>query len=91
MSASPIFARASESRYGGPRFVLVNNRTPRAETQCALCGGKIADSYIRETQTRLFYCDTKCFAGRAKVARFDVKKREREVSWTARILTAITE
>jgi len=91
MSVSPNLARASESRYGGPRFVLVNNRIPRAEAQCALCGGTIADSYIRETQTRLFYCDTQCFAGRARVATSDVEKREREVSWTARILTAITE
>jgi hypothetical protein len=91
MSVSPNLACASGSRHGGPRFVLINNRTPRADAQCALCGGKIADSYVRETQTRVFYCDTQCFAGRAKVTTFDVEKRGREVSWTARILTAITE
>jgi len=90
MSVSPNFARASGSLYGGLRFVLVNNRSPRAEAHCALCGGKIEESYVRETQTHLFYCDTQCFAGRAKMTTLGVEKREREVSWTARILAAIT-
>jgi hypothetical protein len=47
------------------RFVLVNDRVPRGDADCALCGSKIEKGYVRESQTRLFYCDTQCFAGHA--------------------------
>jgi len=44
-------------------FVLVNERTPRNEVHCALCGGAIEKGYVRDFRTRLVYCDTQCFAG----------------------------
>jgi ribosomal protein L24E len=47
------------------RFVLVNDRVPRRDADCALCGSKIEKGYVRESQTHLFYCDTQCFAGHA--------------------------
>ena len=40
------------------RFVLVNNRVPRTGQHCALCGGLIEKGYVRDSQTRLIYCDT---------------------------------
>ena len=50
------------------RFVLVNNRVPRTGQHCALCGGPIETGYVRDSQTRLIYCDTQCFAGWAHEA-----------------------
>jgi ribosomal protein L24E len=47
------------------RFVLVNDRVPRRDENCALCGSKVEKGYVRESQTHLFYCDTQCFAGHA--------------------------
>jgi hypothetical protein len=43
------------------RFVLVNNRIPRADASCALCCARIEQGYIRDPQTRLVYCDAQCF------------------------------
>ena len=43
------------------RFVVVNNRVPRADALCALCGTKIEQAYVHELQTRFHYCDAKCF------------------------------
>jgi hypothetical protein len=37
------------------RFVLVNNRVPRTDQHCALCGGLIEKGYVRGSQTRLLY------------------------------------
>ena len=62
------------------RFVLVNHRIPRADARCALCGGKIAEGYVREPQTRVLYCDTQCFAGHAKMATLGIEKQARKVS-----------
>ncbi len=47
------------------RFVLVNDRVPREDEDCALCGSKIGTGYVRKSQTRLFYCGTQCLAGHA--------------------------
>ena len=58
------------------RFVLVNDRVPRAGAECALCCTKIEKSYVRESQTRLLYSDTQCFAGHA----IATKNRARKVS-----------
>lgn len=44
------------------RFVLVNGRTPRAPSSCALCCKPIGVNYLREIETRLSYCDDKCYA-----------------------------
>ena len=73
-------ANLTHTRIGGflrrTRFVLVNDRVPRGGAGCALCGSKIEKGYVRETQTRLFYCDTQCFAGHA----IAIKNHARKVS-----------
>jgi ribosomal protein L24E len=58
------------------RFVFVNDRVPRTEAHCALCGRKIEKGYVRQSQTRVLYCDTQCFAGHA----IAIKNRARNVS-----------
>ena len=50
------------------RFVLVNDRVPRTNQYCTLCGGIVEKSYVRDSQTRLIYCDTRCFAGGATMS-----------------------
>jgi hypothetical protein len=62
------------------RFVLVNNRVPRTDQHCALCGGLLEKGYIRDLQTWLIYCDTRCFAGWADEVPPVVKNRERKAS-----------
>jgi hypothetical protein len=44
------------------RFVLVNGRTPYPKSFCALCCKPIGASYLREIETRISYCDDKCYA-----------------------------
>ena len=58
-------------------FVLVNERMPRNDAHCALCGGAIEKGYVRDFRTRLIYCDTQCFAGGAYSV---TKNRVRKVS-----------
>ena len=62
------------------RFVLVNDRVPRTDGHCALCGSIIEKGYVRDSQTRLIYCDTQCLPGRAVMARPVIKDRARKVS-----------
>jgi hypothetical protein len=50
------------------KFVLVNGRSPRPESFCALCCEPIGENYLRELTTRLSYCDHKCYLGHCKVA-----------------------
>jgi hypothetical protein len=50
------------------KFVLVNGRTPRSQSFCALCWEPIGESYLREVATRLSYCDHRCYVGHRKVA-----------------------
>jgi hypothetical protein len=50
------------------KFVLVNGRTPRPESFCALCCKPIGQGYLREIATRLSYCDHACYAGHCEVA-----------------------
>jgi hypothetical protein len=38
------------------KFVVVNGRTPRQQTRCALCCEPIGKSYLRELTTQLSYC-----------------------------------
>jgi len=45
------------------RFILVNDRLPRTDERCVMCGGILEKGYIRDSQTRLIYCETRCFAG----------------------------
>jgi hypothetical protein len=44
------------------RFVLVNGRTPCPQSLCALCWKPIGANYLREIETRISYCDDKCYA-----------------------------
>jgi hypothetical protein len=44
------------------KFILVNGRTPRPQSFCALCRQPIGASYLREIETRLPYCDDECYA-----------------------------
>jgi hypothetical protein len=62
------------------RFVLVNDRVPRTNGRCALCGGIIEKGYVRDSRTRLIYCDTECFPGGADVATPVIGNRVRKVS-----------
>jgi hypothetical protein len=64
----------------GIRFVLVNNRVPSTGERCALCGGFIKKGYVRDSQTRLIYCDTQCFAAGGHIAVSIGKNRGRKVS-----------
>jgi hypothetical protein len=62
------------------RFVLVNNRVPRTDRHCALCARIIENGYVRDSRTRLIYCDTQCFPGEADMAMPVSKDRARKVS-----------
>jgi hypothetical protein len=62
------------------RFVLVNNRVPRTEQLCALCGGLIEKGYVRDSRTRVICCDAQCFAGWAHDVALVVKNRGRKAS-----------
>jgi hypothetical protein len=83
MEAQMSIFPTSTSKAAPPRrtrFVLVNDRVPRADAQCALCCRKIERGYVRESQTRLLYCDTQCFTGHAKMAMLAIENRARKVS-----------
>ena len=62
------------------RFLIINDRLPRTDEHCALCGGRIEEDYVRDSRTRLIYCDTQCFAGRARMALPIVQNCGRKVS-----------
>jgi hypothetical protein len=47
-------------------FILVNGRTPRRTSICALCGEPIRNSYLREMSTHLYYCDHGCYVTHCK-------------------------
>jgi hypothetical protein len=50
------------------KFVLVNGRTPHAQSFCGSCGEPIGESYVRALATRLAYCNRKCCLAHGKVA-----------------------
>jgi hypothetical protein len=62
------------------KFVLVNGRVPRAHANCALCCAKIEESYVRNPQTRLVYCDPRCFTRDEKAAMTAIVGRSRRAS-----------
>jgi hypothetical protein len=59
------------------KFVLVNGRTPRQQTRCALCSEPIGKSYMRELTTQLSYCDHSCYLGHRKIATPALQKHAR--------------
>jgi len=61
------------------RFILVNDRRPRQDAYCALCCEKIGETYVREIQTRLLYCDHLCHAGHVKGAVLALEYHARQV------------
>jgi hypothetical protein len=61
-------------------FVLVNDRVPRTNANCALCCNKIEQGYVRKVQTRLVYCNLHCFCGHEKMATLAIEDRARKVS-----------
>jgi hypothetical protein len=67
-------------RQAGMRFIFVNGRTPRDDAHCALCCDKIGEAYVRETQTRLLYCDAQCYRGHVKFCQLGLESRARKVS-----------
>ena len=52
------------------KFVLVNGRTPRTQSFCALCCESIGESYVRDIAAQLTYCNHKCYADQYKVPVF---------------------
>jgi hypothetical protein len=48
------------------KFVLVNGRTPRTLSVCALCSESIGESYLRDIVTQLPYCDHNCYVDHCK-------------------------
>ena len=79
MSTDRTFARTAPLP-GQTRFVLVNDRVPRADAYYTLCCEKIEQAYVRATQTRLYYCDARCFAGHEKMAMLVIERCARKVS-----------
>lgn len=78
MNAHSIFATG-----GFPyqtRFVLVNDRVPRTDRKCALCGKIVEECYVRDARTRLIYCDTQCLPGRVDMTKSVVIDCARKVS-----------
>jgi hypothetical protein len=78
MSTNPSFA-ADRLAYRA-RFVLVNDRVPRTDEHCALCGGIVEKAYVRDPHTRLIYCDPQCFAGGSHMTKSLIKDRGRMMS-----------
>jgi len=78
MSTNPSFA-ADRLPYR-TRFVLVNNRVPRTDEHCALCGEIVEKGYVRDSRTRLIYCDPQCFAGGSHMTKSLIEGRGRKVS-----------
>ena len=75
------FARArTEDRSAQLQYVLVNDRTPRAEPRCWLCGGELQDGYVRDLQTGQLYCDRYCLAGHTKITARAIQYLVRQAS-----------
>jgi hypothetical protein len=59
------------------KFGVVNGRTPRPQSFCALCCKSIGERYVRELATRLSYCDENCYAGNCKLTAPMLQKHAR--------------
>ena len=76
-SSDPSSGARNETWRRHMKFVLVNGRTPRLQSFCAVCRKPIGESYLRELTTRLSYCDGKCYAGNCKVVAPALQKHAR--------------
>lgn len=63
-----------------PRFVLVNDRVPRSDANCSLCGKKIEQGYVRQLQTGTVYCNPQCLSVQEKMALLAIEDRTRQAS-----------
>jgi hypothetical protein len=59
------------------RFILVNGRTPRPQSFCAMCDQPIEKSYLREIGTHLIYCDHDCYVDHCESAFLLLENRAR--------------
>jgi hypothetical protein len=59
------------------KFVLVNGRTPRPRSFCALCCEPIEGSYLRDLATRLSYCNHRCYVGHCMVPVLTLQRHAR--------------
>ena len=50
------------------RFILVNGRTRRQRSFCAMCDQPIGENYLREVRTHLTYCNHNCYADHCQSA-----------------------
>ena len=48
------------------KFILVNGRTPRVQSLCALCRESIGENYLRDIATHLPYCNHRCYVDHRK-------------------------
>jgi len=48
------------------KFVVVNGRSPRLHSFCAMCCEPITGSYLREIATQHPYCDYGCYLDHCK-------------------------
>lgn len=62
------------------RFIVVNDRIPRADAHCALCCTNITGSYVREIGTKFCYCSRGCFLGHSKLGQLVIEHRARAAS-----------
>jgi hypothetical protein len=62
------------------RFIVVNDRTPRAEAHCALCCTKLTGGYVREVSTKFYYCSRDCFASHTRLGQLLIEHRARIAS-----------
>jgi hypothetical protein len=79
MNANPSPADTTRS-LSATRFILVNDRVPRTDANCALCCAKLGRGYVRDPQTRLVYCNPHCFTGQEKMAMAVMVSRSRRAS-----------
>jgi hypothetical protein len=61
-------------------FVIVNDRMPGPDASCMLCCEKIGDAYVRDLQTRIFYCDQRCLGGHVKMTWLQRERSRRRAS-----------
>ena len=78
--ASSLILASKNTLRGSIRYVLVNERVPRADEHCALCGAMFRTGYARDFHTCSLFCNNRCFAGNAKIATSSTQTGTRKVS-----------
>ena len=59
------------------KYILVNNRFPRGEINCAWCCERITDGYLREIATRIFYHDCYCYFQHVNISVLRIENQAR--------------